>query len=82
MIRDEAIAAGLIKFGHIPVDENVADILSKHWGYSKIWPKLPALLFYEGNTIHTLHKTKWKFRPKTGSPVKSSPYSPHPNTSG
>ena len=67
----EAIAAGLIKFGHIPGDENVADILSKHWGYSKIWPMLQPLLFYEGNTIHTLYKTKWKGTPKTGSAVRS-----------
>ena len=56
--------------------------LSKHWGYSKIWPMLQPLLFYEGNTIHTLHKTKWKGHPKTGSRVKSSPHFPHPNTSG
>ena len=33
----EAIATGLIKFGHVPGEANVADILSKHWGYSKIW---------------------------------------------
>ena len=78
----EAIAAELIKFGHIPGNENVADILSKHWGYSKIWPMLQPLLFYEGNTIHTLHKTTRKGHPKTGPRLNSSPHFPHPNTSG
>ena len=54
----EAVASGMVKFAHIPGDLNPADILSKHWGYSNIWPMLKALLFYEGNTALILTETK------------------------
>ncbi len=46
----EAIASGMIAFLHIPGDMNPADILSKHWGYSQIWPRLKAVLFWMGDT--------------------------------
>ena len=46
----EAIARGFISFTHIPGKENPSDILSKHWGYSDIWPMLRALLYWEGDT--------------------------------
>ena len=46
----EAIAAGLVSFHFIPGQLNPADILSKHWGYSQIWSRLKALLFWHGNT--------------------------------
>ena len=36
----EAIAAGYVFFTHIPGSTNPADILSKHWGYSDVWPIL------------------------------------------
>ena len=29
----------------------VADILSKHWDYWRVWTMLQALLFYQGNTM-------------------------------
>jgi hypothetical protein len=32
------------------VRENPADILSKHWGYSKVWARLKALFFWVGDT--------------------------------
>ena len=53
-----AIASGMIKFSHIPGEQNPADILSKHWGYSNVWPMLKPLLFYEGDTANNLLETK------------------------
>jgi hypothetical protein len=50
----EAIAAKIIAFYHIGGDENVADILSKHWAYSNIWHLLQPLLFWQGDTIDVL----------------------------
>ena len=46
----EAIASGFISFHHVPGDLNPADILSKHWGYSQVWQRLRALLFWHGDT--------------------------------
>jgi hypothetical protein len=46
----EAIAAGILRFHHIPGITNPADILSKHWDYSSVWSVLKPLLFYEGDT--------------------------------
>ena len=42
----ETIAAGIITFHRIPGPVNPADILSKHWAYSKVWPILRPILFY------------------------------------
>jgi hypothetical protein len=46
----EAIAAGIVRFFHIPGDANPADILSKHWGYTQVWQLLQPLLFWQGDT--------------------------------
>ena len=46
----EAIAAGIVSFFHISGDKNPADILSKHWGYTQVWPVLKPLLFWHGET--------------------------------
>ncbi|MEL7196406.1 MAG: reverse transcriptase domain-containing protein, partial [Bacteroidota bacterium] len=46
-----AIASGFIKFSFIDGAINPADILSKHWAYQAIWPRLKALLFWKGNTM-------------------------------
>jgi hypothetical protein len=46
----EAIAAGILRFHHIPGITNPADILSKHWDYSSVWSVLKPLLFWEGDT--------------------------------
>lgn len=46
----EAIASGMIAFLHVPGESNPADILSKHWGYSQIWTRLKAVLFWTGDT--------------------------------
>ncbi len=58
----EAIAAGIICFTHIASGINPADILSKHWGYSQIWPMLQCLLFFPGDTTHLLHEKSDQFR--------------------
>ena len=47
----EAVASKMVNFHHIPGDINPADILSKHWGHSQIYPTLRPLLFYRGNTL-------------------------------
>ena len=46
----EAISRGYISFSHIPGKENPSDILSKHWGYSDVWPLLKPLLYWQGDT--------------------------------
>ena len=56
----EAIAAKIVAFYHIGGDENVADILSKHWGYSSIWPLLKPLLFWQGDTIEVVELVEAK----------------------
>jgi hypothetical protein len=52
----EAIASGMVIFTHIPSGINVADILSKHWGHSQVYPMLQPLLFYEGDTMDLVQK--------------------------
>ena len=51
----EAVASDAIDFQFIPGDCNPADILSKHWGYHKIWGLLQPVLFWKGDT-HALLK--------------------------
>jgi hypothetical protein len=46
----EVIASKMLSFTHIKGAINPADILSKHWTYSVIWPQLRPLLFWEGDT--------------------------------
>ena len=50
----EAIAAKIIAFYHIAGEANPADILSKHWAYSSIWPLLKPLMFWQGDTLDIL----------------------------
>jgi hypothetical protein len=47
----EAIASKKYVFTHIPGENNPADIVSKHWGYSSIWHMLRTLQYVEGDTI-------------------------------
>jgi hypothetical protein len=68
----EAIAAELIHFSHIPGDCNPADILSKHWGYSNVWPMLKPLLFYEGDTSQILEEDGRKIDQKNASKTKKA----------
>ena len=41
----------MVAFYHIPGSINPADILSKHWGHSQVYPMLRPMLFYCGNTL-------------------------------
>jgi hypothetical protein len=46
----EAITAGILSFYFLSGDDNPADILSKHCGYTQIWERLKSLLFWRGDT--------------------------------
>ena len=48
----EAIAAGILGFYFLPGEDNPADILSKHWGYTQVKDRLKALLFWRGDTAN------------------------------
>ena len=52
----EAIAAKIVNFHFINGNINLADILSKHWGYRQIWDILQPLLFWQGDTGELLDK--------------------------
>jgi hypothetical protein len=43
----EAMAAGTVAFHILSGDDNPADILSKHWGYTQIKERVKALLFWK-----------------------------------
>jgi hypothetical protein len=47
----EAIAYKIYAFFHIDGDINPADILSKHWSYTKVKNMLKAVLFWSGDTM-------------------------------
>ena len=49
-----AIAAKVIRFHHIPGVANPADVLSKHWDYSSVWPVLQPLLHWQGDTANLI----------------------------
>jgi hypothetical protein len=42
----EAIAAKILGFYFLSGDDNPADILSKHWGYTQVKERLKSLLFW------------------------------------
>jgi hypothetical protein len=50
-----AQAAGIIRVHYIPGSINPADILSKHWDYSTVWPILRPILFWEGDTAGAVY---------------------------
>ncbi len=52
----ESIASGAVDYHHIPSEINPADILSKHWGYSAVWPILNTVLFWMGDTADLLEE--------------------------
>ena len=47
----EAVASKMVEFHHLSGEQNPADVLSKHWGHSQVYPLLRPLLFYQGNTL-------------------------------
>ena len=50
----EAIAAKYISFHWKDGKSNPADILSKHWEFSTVWPMLKPILFWRGETATQL----------------------------
>jgi hypothetical protein len=44
------MAAGILGFYFLSGDDNPADILSKHWGYTQNWERLKLVLFWIGDT--------------------------------
>ena len=48
----EAAAAKIALCHFIKWSANPADILSKHWGHSKVWPVLKAVLFWQGDAMN------------------------------
>ena len=63
----EAIAAGVILFFHVSSKCNAADIVSKHWRYSAVWPMLQAILFWKGDMAKLLHPRESGERVPEGS---------------
>jgi hypothetical protein len=43
----EAIAAGFTAYYHVPSQYNLADFVSKHWGYNEVWLPLQSILFWK-----------------------------------
>jgi hypothetical protein len=41
----EAIAAKIAGMFKIPTDKNYSDVVTKHWGHTKMWPTLKQLFF-------------------------------------
>jgi hypothetical protein len=50
----KAITSGIVGFFYVPGDINLANILSKHWGYSQIRECLKSLLFWKGDTANNI----------------------------
>jgi len=46
----EAVALRFVSFTFLDGEYNLADILSKHWGYQQVWIILKPILFFGGNT--------------------------------
>ena len=46
----QAIAHKILAFFHIDGKINPADMVSKHWSHSDIWPQLQPLMFWRGDT--------------------------------
>jgi hypothetical protein len=55
----KAIAARILGFYYLSGDDNPADILRKHWGYTQIWERLKSLLFWRGNTSSIMNEKEW-----------------------
>jgi hypothetical protein len=62
----EAIAAGIVKFDKILEEDNVADFLSKYWGFQQARPVLKSLLFWQGDTSKCEVKFSSTTRQATG----------------
>jgi hypothetical protein len=66
----EAVASGMVKFYHIPGELNPADILSKHWAHSAVYPTLKPILFYKGDTLDLIEEEAQKEAANTSPTAK------------
>ena len=55
----EAVASKMVSFHHIGGNINPADVLSKHWGHSQVYPVLRPLLFCKGDTLDLIEIREW-----------------------
>ena len=44
------VAAGFIAMHHILSSDNIADILTKHWGHQSVWNLFQPIFNWMGNT--------------------------------
>jgi hypothetical protein len=58
----EAVASNMVNFYHINGINNPADIMSKHWTYTKVWPVLRPLLFWKGGNDNNLSRVLSKIK--------------------
>jgi hypothetical protein len=47
----EVITAGILGFYFITGDDNPAEIINRHWGYTEINKRLKSLLIWKGDTM-------------------------------
>ena len=47
----EAVASSMLSFSFLRGELNPSDMLSKHWAYSAVWPRLRYLLFFQGDPL-------------------------------
>ena len=52
----EAVVSGMVKFYHIPREINPADLLSKHWSHTELYPRIRTLFFWQGDTADLFDK--------------------------
>jgi hypothetical protein len=77
-----AQAAGIIRVHHIPGSVNPADILSKHWDYSTIWPILRPLLFWQGKgKIYLPGESGFQMPETVSQPTRDAPHDSDVTTS-
>jgi hypothetical protein len=75
----EMIAANVLGYYWIDGKANPADIVSKHWGYPKVWHLLKPFLFYSGETADLIHRKDIEFNPDP-HPVQANPKKKHEST--
>jgi hypothetical protein len=56
MWHTETIASAILGFYFLPGEDNPADILDKHWGYTQIKERLKTLLSWRGDTANMVEE--------------------------
>ena len=47
-------------YGYLKGENNLADILSKHWAYQAVWKLLRPVLFWKGDTMDIVRNEEKK----------------------